>query len=234
VVVGRCPATVAAIRGERTPIKILMLTFACLAFAPPAEAGATWAGVELHFPVPARDIGDSQLGVGTGVTFTKMTNAHVGLGADLIYHYWPASAGYEAAFDRYLRSTRFEALDGSTWAFTAFQVTGHVKFVAPAGQRFAPCIQIGAGAYRLNRNLDEQRPEGTFAWVTGPGFGNIKIVPGWYGGVGLDLHASSQVVLGLDATFQHLWSSEQSWSGVNDLPDFSAVTVGMHVLFGWE
>lgn len=216
------------------PIRILMLTFACLAFAAPAEAGTTWVGAQLHFPVPARDIGDTQLGVGAGVTLTRMMNAHAGVGADLSYHYWPASAGYEAAFDRYLRSTRYEALEGSTWAFTTLQVTGHVKLVAPAGQRFAPWVQVGAGAYRLNRSLDERRPEGTYAWVTGPRLGNISIVPGWYGGVGLDFHVSSPVVLGLDATFHHLSSRDKSWSGVNDLPDFSAFTLGAHVLFGWK
>jgi hypothetical protein len=215
-------------------IRTLMLAFACLTFAAPSKAGTTLLGAQLQFPVPARDIGDTQLGVGAGVTLTKMKNEHVGIGANLIYHYWPASAGYEAAFDRYLRSARFEALDGSTLAFTALQLTGHVKLVAPASRRYAPWVQVGAGAYRLNRNLEEQRPEGTYAWVTGPGSGNISIVPGWYGGVGLDFHVCSPVVLGLDATFHYLRSREKSWSRVNDLPDFSAFTVGTHVLFGRE
>ena len=214
--------------------RTLMLTFACVAFAVPAEARTAWVGAQLHFPVPARDVGDTQLGVDAGVTFTKMNNAHVGVGADLIYHYWPASAGYQAAFDRYLRSTRFEALDGSSWAFTALQVTTHVKLVAPAGRRYTPWLQVGAGAYRLNLNLDERRPEGTYAWVEGPGFSNISVVPGGYGGVGLDFHLSSPVVLGVDATFHHVRSRHKSWSGANDLPDFSAFTVGTHVLFGWK
>ena len=64
--------------------------------------------------------------------------------------------------------------------------------------------------------------------------GNISIVPGGYGGVGLDFHVSSPVVLGLDATFHYVWSRDKSRSGVNDLPDFSAFTVGTHVLLGWE
>jgi len=172
------------------PIRILMLTAACLAFAARAEAGTTWVGAQLQFPVPASDIGDRQLGVGAGVTLTKMTNTHVGFGADLIYHYWPASTGYESAFDHYLRSTRLEALQGSAWAFTAFQVTGHVKLVAPLGQRYAPWVQIGAGGYRLNLNLDEQRPGGTYTWVEG-GSSNISVAFGGYGALGLDFHASA-------------------------------------------
>lgn len=218
------------------PIRILMLTAACLAFAARAEAGTTWVGAQLQFPVPASDIGDRQLGVGAGVTLTKMTNTHVGFGADLIYHYWPASTGYESAFDHYLRSTRLEALQGSAWAFTAFQVTGHVKLVAPLGQRYAPWVQIGAGGYRLNLNLDEQRPGGTYTWVEG-GSSNISVAFGGYGALGLDFHASAPLVVGLDATFHYVWSGQKStwgWGGVNDLLDFSALTVGAHVLFGWN
>jgi hypothetical protein len=216
-------------------IRILRLTFACLVFAAPAEAGTTWVGAQLHFPVPARDIGDTQLGVGAGVTLTQMTNAYVGVGVDLNYHYWPASSGYVAAFDRYLRSERMEALKGSDWALSAFQITGHVKLVAPVGERYAPWMQLGAGIYRLNLNLDERRPRGTYAWVEG--LGNISVVPGGYGGVGLDFPVSSPVVLGVDATFHYVASHKKStwgWRGINDLPDFAAFTVGMHALFGWK
>jgi len=214
------------------PTKILVLTFACLAVAAHAEAGATWVGTQMHIPVPARDIGDTQLGLDAGVTLTRMTNAHVGVGADVIYHYWPASSGFEAAFDRYLRSTRLETLAGSTWAFTAVQFTGHVKLVAPTVRRCAPWGQIGAGVYRLNRNLDERRPAGTYAWTTG--FRNISIVPGVYVGGGLDLKASTSVALGLEATYHSVLSHDRSWSGVNDLPNFAALTVGTHVLFAWK
>jgi hypothetical protein len=216
------------------PIRIFIATLACLAFAAPSMAGTTWVGAQLHFPVPARDIGDSQLGMGAGVTLTQMKHANVGVGADLIYHYWPASAGYTAALDRHLRSTRFQTLEGSTWAFMTLQVTGHVKLVAPAGRRYAPWLQVGAGAYRLDLNLDEQRPADTYAWVVGPGLGNISVVPGGYGGAGLDVHVSPAVVLGLDATYHYVRARDKSWSGVNDLPDFSAFTIGAHVRFGWE
>jgi hypothetical protein len=212
--------------------RTVMLMFACLGLATPVAAGTTWVGAQLHFPVPARDLGDTQLGVDTGVTLTHMVNSYLGVGGDLIYHYWPASDGFEAAFDRYLRSNYLEALDGSTWAFEAFQVTGHLKLVYPTPGLGAPWVQIGGGLYRMNRNLDEQRPEGTYAWVGGTGLGDISTVYGGYGGIGFDLHLSSRCVVGLDGTYHYLLSRDEGWTGRNDLPDFSAFTAGMHVMFG--
>lgn len=211
----------------------MLALLASLALAAPGQAGTKWVGAQLQCPVPARDIGSREIGVDAGVTFTVMQNAYVGVGAELIHHYWPASAGYVGALDRYLRSTRFQTLAGSDYAFTAFQATGHVKLETPTGQRYAPWLQIGAGVYRLNRHLDEQRPAGTYAWVEGSGLGNISVVPGGYAGVGVDFHLSSAVALGLDTTFHYLWSGETGWSEVN-LPDFSAVTVGARVLYGWQ
>jgi hypothetical protein len=217
---------------HRVPVRIAVLSLACLVLGGQAAAATTWIGAQLNVPVPGSDVADTQLGADAGVTLTRMKNAYVGLGVDAIYHYWPASATYQAAFDRYLRSTRFEALDGP-WAFTALQVTGHVKLVLPG--RYAPWLQVGGGAYRINRNLDERRPQGTYAWVVaGPGLSNISVVPGGYGGVGVDVHASQAVMLGLDATFHYVRTREKSGSTTGDLPDFSTFTVGAHVLFGWN
>jgi hypothetical protein len=100
------------------------------------------------------------------------------------------------------------------------------------GQHSAPWVQFGAGGYRIDLNLDEQTREGTYASVTGPRLGNVRVVPGWYGGVGFDFPVSPRVALGLDATYHYLWSRDKSWTGRNDMPDFSAWTVGMRVLFG--
>ncbi len=210
---------------------------ACLGLAAPASAGTTWVGAQLHFPVPARDIGNTQLGVDAGATFTHMYGEHFGVGVDFAYHYWPASAGYTAAFDRYLRSTRLEALEGSTWAFTALQYTGHVKLVAPEIRGCTPWAQVGAGTYRLNLNIDESRPNGTYAWFTTP-FPAIAGVGGGYGSVGLDVHLARRVLLGVDGTFHHVWSRREAeaifiWAPASDLPDFSAFTLGTHVMIGW-
>jgi hypothetical protein len=234
VSVGRSTGAVFPRQGELTAIRILLLTLGCLAFVATAEAGRTWIGPQLHFPLPTRDVGDTQLGVDAGVTLTRMKSAHVGVGLDLIYHYWPASSPYQAAFDRHLRSTRFQTLESPTWAFSALQVTGHVKLVALVRKHYAPWAKVGVGGYRLNRNLEETRPEGTYAWVEGRDLGNISIVPGWCGGAGLDFSSSSRVALGLDATFHYVWSPDKAGPEKGDVPDFTAFTIGMHVLFGWE
>lgn len=215
----------------------LLLTFTCLALAAPAGAQSNWVGAQLHVPVPARDIGDSRLGVDAGVTLTQMGNAYFGFGVDLIHHDWPASRAYVTAFDRYLRSQRMESLVGSEWVLSALQMTGHLRLVAPARERYKPWMQVGAGVYRLNLNLDQRRPEGTYAWVGPSGMWNIKHVPGAYAGVGLDLHISSAMVLGVDAAFHYVWARQKAtwgWISIDELPDFSAVTVGTHARFGWK
>jgi hypothetical protein len=217
------------------PRGILMLAITCLVFTPPAEAATTWLGAQLDFPVPASDVGNAQLGLGGGVTVTAMEYTYVGTGFDLAYHYWPASSGYEAAFDRYLRTERLEALAGSDWALSALQLTGHVKLVVPAGKRYVPWMQVGAGVYRLNLNLDQRWPADVYARALGPGLSTIRLVPGGYGAIGLDVHSSSPVVFGVDATLHYIASHQKSgwgWGGINDVQDFSAITVGAHAMFG--
>jgi hypothetical protein len=215
-------------------LRILALTLACLAFATGAEAEGIWFGPQLSFPVPARDIGDTALGIDAGVTFNVMTKSHVGFGVDLAYHYWPTSPEYKAAFDRYLRSTRFEVIDAATWAFSAFQATAHVKLVAPLRGRCSPWAQAGMGLYRLNRHLTEPNWDGVYARVLGTDPVNIEVAPGWYGSVGFDFRTCSNLVLGLDVNYHRVWSDDDSvmWLGKADIPNFSAFTVGTHILFG--
>jgi hypothetical protein len=214
---------------------ILAWTVAALALAASAEAQDVWVGPQLGFPVPARDVGDQQLGVGAGVTFTVMNNSHVGYGVDLLYHYWPASPGYKAAFDRYLRRTRFETIDSETWALSAFQATVHVKLVAPRRGRISPWAQVGGGLYFLDRHLEMASREGVYAWVEGTDDVGTGVVPGWYTSVGFDYRACSGVAVGLDVGYHDVFSEYEghSWSVDKHIPGFSAFTLGTHVLFGW-
>jgi opacity protein-like surface antigen len=207
---------------------MLAIVLACLTIATGAEAGSTWFGPQLAFPVPARDIGNDQLGIDAGVVLNHTESSYISVGLDFVYHYWPASPDYKAAFDRYLRNTRYQVIDGSTWALSAFQGTAHVKLVAPLSERFSPWVQAGAGMYRLNRNLAGPNWDGSPVIVRGLGLGDILLEPGWCGSVGVDFQTRSDLTLGLDATYHHLWSDDSK-----ELRDFSALTVGTHILFGW-
>ena len=210
---------------RRRRLGILALTFACLAMASGAEARDGWLGVQLAFPVPARDIGDTQLGIDVGVTFNQMQNPYVGFGLDVAYHYWPASPDYKAAFDRYLRNTRFEVIDASTWAFSALQVTTHLRVWAPMLAPRGPWVQVGGGMYRVNRNLAGSNRDGVYAYVIG-GPSNIQVVPGGYASVGYDFPVGSRWLVGFDANCHHVWSEHEG------MRNFTAFTAGTHILFG--
>lgn len=213
---------------------ILALVFSCVVSTTPAVADTAWLGAQLHFPAPACDIGNTQLGVDAAATITRMPSEYFGFGADAGYHYWPASSEYVAAFDRYLTTTRLESLTGSEWALTAWQLTGHLKFAIPAGSHFEPWLKIGAGAYRLNLNLDQHGSADRYVTISGPIMDDIMVVPGAYGSIGLDFSSSSPVVFGMDAEFHYVACGNKSpwgFDGVNDLQDFSALTVGLHASY---
>ena len=205
---------------------VLAVACACLAIAVRAEAKDTWFGAQVAFPTPAGDIGDSQLGIDVGVTLDHLNSPYAGVGLDVIYHYWPASAEYQAAFDRYLRKWRVQSIDSPTWAFSALQFTAHVKLVAPMAERHGPWFQLGGGVYRLNRNIAEPNWDNAFVIYVGRA-GNIAHVPGWYASAGYDFPTRTNMVVGIDASFHRLSPEEK------DVPEFSAFTIGTHVLFGW-
>lgn len=207
-------------------LRTLALTAALLALAAGADAQGLWIGPQLAFPVPGRNIGDAQLGFDAGVTFDYLQDPNGGVGVDLIYHYWPASPSYKAAFDDYLARTRYQVIDGSTWAFSALQATVHGKLVVPIVGQHGPWVQIGLGAYRVDRNLTEPDWVGS-TFIRGGSHSNITTVPGWYGSVGFDVRTGPNTRVGLGAEYHYLWL------GAEEGPEFSAITVGTHLLFGW-
>lgn len=214
-------------------LRSFAFTFACIAIATSAEARSIWFGPSIAFPIPAADVGESQLGVDLGLTLHSMESSHVGVGLDLVYHYWPASPEYTAAYDRYLRGW-LQTIDSPTWSFSAIQVSGHLKFIGPTIRGHAPWAQIGGGFYRVNRNLADPNWEGSVMTVLGGGPNRIVVVPGWYGSIGVDFRTSPTMVLGLNATYQRLSAeSEPSvWGDEIAIPGFSAFTVGTQILFG--
>lgn len=215
-------------------IVTLALAIACASVPGRVEAGPTLVRMQLNFPLPVQDVGSDRSGLGGGVSVTHMNTPFVGVGADLLAHDWPASAGYRESFDRYLRSTRFETIRGTQWGFTALQMTAHVRFALHETRRLAPWLQIGAGAYRLDLNLNEVKTADTYAWVEGGERNDFWVVAGGYGEAGADLHVSSRVMVGLDATFHYVFSRRESLFWDDPAPDFRALTLGTHFTYGWK
>lgn len=184
-----------------------------LAVATPARAEMRIEyGPVLAFPLPSDDIASTQLGVGAGGTITLMDKTNAGIGLDVVYHYWPVSADFKNAMDAGLI---FLKIDSDTWALSALQATMQVKFLLPRFAGVVPWCRLGAGYYRVDPNLEFQ---GTRLHpIDEPGF-NV--------GTGFDRAAGPGMRIGLDATYHHLWTSD-------DFPsDIRVFSVGMHVLFG--
>jgi len=199
----------------RMLLRALTAALALLALATCAQASTAWFGPQVSYPLPARDVGDSEPGGSFGVTATEMHRPHVGAGLDVAWHYWPVSPEYKADYDRRLRNRYNRVIDGSEWAISAFQVTGHVKVVAPIGGRFTPWVKAGLGLYRVDTR------------VTGLPGTRITLDPGWYGSAGFDLATGPGAVIGLHATMHQVWMDDFYGR------DFTAITAGTHVLFGW-
>lgn len=197
-----------------TPFRSLAFTLALLAIATCAQARTTWFGPQFSIPLPTRDAGDSEPGGSFGVTATDMHRAHAGSGIDFVYHYWPVSPEYKADYDRFLSDRRGRVIDGSEWAISAFQLSGHVKLVAPLGARFTPWIKAGIGIYRVDSRL------------TGLSGTRITLDPGLYGSVGFDFAPAAGTAIGLDATLHQVRTADFYGR------DFAVLTAGMHVLFG--
>ena len=188
-------------------------TIACLSIAAGAEAQTVEFGPQFAMPLPIRDVGDTELGITGGATVTSMKNSSFGIGADIVYHYWPSSAEFKGAYDALLRREFFNlvSIAEPTWAFSAWQTTAHVKILAPLSGLAAPWLQIGGGLYFVNNNLEI--------------LGVVKPELGYYAKVGVDFKSCDSMKLGLDATYHHLSTKDALGA------DFDAFTIGGHLLF---
>lgn len=215
-------------------LRVLVAALAFLAIGETAEAEETIRfGPVLGFPVAAGDIGDHELGVDAGVTVDLMKRRNVGIGLDVVYHHWPASRGYQAEYDRFLRSW-FQTFDSPTWSLRALQTSAHVKFLAPSVRHHTPWLQIGGGFYRLDRNLAEPDWEGSVAQLLIETPGRTSFVPGWSAAVGVDSRISANASVGVHATFHRVLEDDEPtvWGTPMKIPGFSVLTIGANVLFG--
>src|SRR5437870_5099227 len=119
---------------------LLALTISCPSIAASAEAQTVEFGPQVAMPVPILDVGDKELGMSGGAVVTRMKNSSFGVGADLVYHYWPASSEFRRAYDALLRREffNFVSIAEPTWAFSALQTTAHVKILAPLSGLVVP------------------------------------------------------------------------------------------------
>ena len=154
-----------------------------------------------------------------------MGNPHVGAGVDVAYHYWPASAEYRLAYDRYLRTTRYQAMGSETWAFHVMQATAHLRLVGPTRLRTSPWMQVGAGAYRINRNLSPPDWSGSPLIYLGP-VRTIEFTHGLNASAGISFWTSPDTQIGLRANYHYLVSM------TDGVPALEVATVGAHFLFG--
>src|SRR5262245_56891614 len=109
---------------------MLSVALVCLAIAPRAEARSLTFGPRISFPVPAGDVGSEQLGLDVGLMVYSVEGSRFSKGIEVGYQYWPATRGYMLAYDEYLKSW-FQTIDSATWAFSALDISGHLKVFGP-------------------------------------------------------------------------------------------------------
>lgn len=209
----------------------LLLAIACLVLAADARAQSSWWGGRVEIPMAGDDVGEDELGFSVGLTRLRMHNDHVGVGLDLRFHEWPASDGYRAELDRYLRRW-YQSLDSPTWTFHTYEVSGHVKFAAPAVVRMAPWIQAGAGVGLVDRRIGAPTWETFGIRVIDSQPARLTALPVWNAGAGLDLHASPTSTVSVCATWRGIVNEGFLGTSVRQaqMPAFTGFTLGVQLL----
>lgn len=204
-------------------ITILLLALLCFVERGYADFKSTEVGVQVAFPLEARDAGTSELGISAGLTSTAMSEPWLGIGMDVAYQYWPVSASYKAG----LEDTYYGimVIDEPTWAFKAIQLGGHVKFVAPISGWCQPWTRLGGAIYFVDSNYEPVRDPLAGASMTRPRAEKSFQEPGYSIGGGVDIRKGIGMKLGLDVTYHHLFLEDEFGA------DFHAFTVGARVLF---
>lgn len=209
------------------PIEVLTARITGVPPGPPHEWHRIEFGLHAALPLPTAEMANTELGMNAGLTVTAMTNSVFGFGADIAYHYWPTSNEFKSNFNAKLRSDSWNTLElgGTTWRLSAIQVTAHVRAVAPISGPLRPWAQLAVGVYHVDPNTRGYRGPAGFFFVDAPPLSSVQL-PGYSGSIGIDFKNSSNVGLGLHASYDHIKSGNELGS------DFVAFSIGGHVRYG--
>jgi len=201
----------------RLSLLAVPVALALLLPTPDARAQGFQFGPEVAISVPTGDAGDvAELGFDVGLTGTYMVSPVVGIGGDFAYHSWAGSDDLNEATDLLLSALVGFPVTGSEWSWSALQMTLHMKLVAPTNGPVAPWFKGGLGLYNVKAKLE----------VLGESEAESESKLGFNVGAGIDFGTASTTTFGIAAAYHHIPTEDDF--GAN----FTAFTVGVHVLFG--
>jgi hypothetical protein len=220
-------------RHFRTALALAFATLLCAApaFAADSPDSRTWFGPQVGMPLVTARVGSGLTGMDTGFTIDHMENEYFGVGLDVAYHYWPADDSYRASFERYLRRTYYQKLAAPQWAFTATQVTVHLKGVAPGFRGITPWGRVGAGLYVLSENVEEPDYSGSNVLYMGTPPDRNHEGYGGFVSVGFDFRRTRHTAWGVGGTYHYVGGYLDGSLSTKEMPDFSAVTLGLQVMY---
>jgi hypothetical protein len=196
-----------------------------------SEGSARWHGLEFgttfSLPIPAASASHDEVGLDVGFSVTSKPNSRSGVGVDVAYHHWPVAGAFKETFNELLRRETLNTLElgGTTWRLNTLQLTGHIKFAAPADWVPRPWVQVGAGSYRVDPNTTGFSGDaGFFRIVAGPLKPTADI--GFYVMAGIDLIGGPRTQVGLNASYHGVNCHEVYGS------DLRVFSIGAHVTFG--
>ncbi len=222
----------AAVLGLLTLIPLRAAEAITVTYDRPGEHPLGWYGVEIgptfSLPLPAASANRDVIGLDAGLSITAKPSRMVGLGVDVAYHYWPASAEFKQKFNDFLGEKTWNTLmlGGDAWGLQVVEYGGHVRIAAPDTYRVRPWLQVGAGLYKVDPHTSGYSGDAGFFWVIArplprtEHFGSSVTIGG-------DLFSARHARMGLDATYHYV--------GCRDTygDDLRIFTLGAHVLFGW-
>jgi hypothetical protein len=198
----------------------------------PGERSPRWYGFEIgptfSLPLPAASANRDVIGLDAGLSCTVKSAPHLGLGADVAYHYWPASAKFKQTFNRFMYEQTFGTLElgEGVWGLQVIQVGGHIRVAAPEARGARPWVQVGISDYHIDPNTTGYSGDAGFFQITAPPLKRTRRL-GLSVALGADVSVGRHARLGLDATY-HVVSCHDLYG-----EDLQVFTLGTRLLSSW-